>query len=99
MESCVASVEFQVSVADSYGLSNSATMYITVNPAPPILATAARAGSNFSLNWSGGIAPYQVQIATNLAAPFWQNLGAPTNSPPVSLSPSNQAAFFRILGN
>jgi hypothetical protein len=90
---------FQVSAADSYGLSNSATMYITVTAAPSILATASRAGSNFFLNWSGGIAPYQVQIATNLGAPLWQNLGAPISSPPVSLSPSNQAAFFRILGN
>jgi hypothetical protein len=90
---------FQVSVADPYGLSNSATIYITVTGAPPILATAARAGSNFFLNWSGGIAPYQIQIATNLAAPLWQNLGAPVSSPPVSLSPSNRAAFFRILGN
>jgi hypothetical protein len=90
---------FQVAAADPYGLSNSATMYITVTPAPPILATAARAGSNFSLNWSGGISPYQVQIATNLPAPFWQNLGAPVISPPVSVSPSNRAAFFRILGN
>jgi hypothetical protein len=90
---------FQVNAANPYGMSNSATMYVTVTAAPPIHATAARAGTNFSLNWSGGIAPYQVLIATNLAAPVWQNLGAPTNSPPVSLSPSNQAAFFRILGN
>jgi hypothetical protein len=91
---------FQVNASDPYGLSNSATMYITVTAAPPIVASVARAGSNLSLNWSGGIAPYQIQIATNLAAPLWQNLEAPIRgSPPVSLSPSNRAAFFRILGN
>lgn len=90
---------FQVGAADNYGLSNSAIMYITVTAAPPILASSALAGSNFSLRWSGGIAPYQVQVATNLAAPHWQNLGAPLSSPSVSLSLSNQAAFFRILGN
>jgi hypothetical protein len=90
---------FQVGAVDPYGLSNSATMYITVTAAPPILATSTLVDTNFFLDWSGGIAPYQVQIATNLAAPLWQNLGAPVSSPPVSLSPSNPAAFFRIIGN
>jgi len=83
----------------NYALSAAQVRNHFAAASPPIIATASRAGSNFFLNWSGGIAPYQVQIATNLGAPLWQNLGAPISSPPVSLSPSNQAAFFRILGN
>jgi hypothetical protein len=83
----------------NYALSAAQVRNHFAAASPPIIATASRAGSNFILNWSGGIAPYQVQIATNLGAPLWQNLGAPVSSPPVSLSPSNQAAFFRILGN
>ena len=57
-----------------------------------------RQGANVSLSWNGGIAPYQVQMATNLANPNWQNLGAPVNAGSLLVSPSNDAAFYRVFG-
>jgi hypothetical protein len=50
------------------------------------------------LNWTGGIAPYQVQVATNLSTIEWQNFGSTTGGTSLLLAPTNAAAFYRILG-
>jgi hypothetical protein len=89
---------FVVSASDPGNLSNSATMTLTVNAAPAIIALASLQGTNLVLSWSGGIAPYQVQMATNLTSPAWQTIAGPTNGTSVSLSPSNDAGFYRIVG-
>lgn len=89
---------FVVRVSDSGGLSASATLLITVDPAPVINASFGLQAGNLQLNWSGGISPYQIQMTTNLANPNWQNLGVPVNATNLLLSPSNAAAFYRILG-
>lgn len=89
---------FLVSVTDPGGLTSSATMNILVNPALPIVAGISFDGVDFDLNWSGGIAPYQVQMTTNLPAAGWINVGSPINASSISLTPSNDAAFYRILG-
>lgn len=89
---------FVVSVTDSGGLSNTATMYIDVTPAPPIISGLSPQAGGLLLNWSGGIAPYQVQETTNLVAPNWQSLAGPISSNSLSLTPSNSAMFYRILG-
>ncbi|MDE3066333.1 MAG: hypothetical protein KGJ60_02155 [Verrucomicrobiota bacterium] len=89
---------FLVSVTDSGGLSNTATLNITVLPAPPILLGIINATTNLVLNWSGGIAPFQAQMSTNLASPNWVNVGSPISSNTLVIAPSNAAAFYRILG-
>jgi uncharacterized repeat protein (TIGR03803 family) len=88
---------FVVSVADLEGLSNSATMYITVAP-PAFSASLMPQGSNLMLSWSGGNGPYQIQVTTNLSNPDWQNIGVPGNVTNFLVTPSNVSSFYRIQG-
>jgi uncharacterized repeat protein (TIGR03803 family) len=88
---------FIVSVADLEGLSNSATMYILVS-VPGFVLQLVPQGPNLMLTWSGGIGPYQVELATNLNNPVWQNVGAPSSATNILLSPSNVCSFYRVQG-
>jgi hypothetical protein len=72
-------------------------MYINVT-ANPIVETISIQGTNLLLEWTGGVAPYQVQTTTNLGVPSWQNLGDPTSATNLILSPSNAGVFYRIQG-
>ncbi len=89
---------FVVRAMDPGGLSATATMNIAVTAAPPILSGITFQGSDLLLSWGGGIAPYQVQIVTNLASLDWQPVGSPTTATSLLLSPTNTSAFYRILG-
>jgi hypothetical protein len=89
---------FAVSVTDSGNLSDTATMEIPVLAAPAIVSTFSFQAGELVLNWGGGIGPFQVQTTTNLANPDWQNVGDATTTNSLSITPSNAAAFFRILG-
>jgi uncharacterized repeat protein (TIGR03803 family) len=89
---------FIVSVSDFEGLSNNATMYINVTPAPPIVVQLILQGPGLMLSWSGGIAPFQVELATNLSSSAWQNVAGPTNVTNIVLSPSNVSSFYRVRG-
>ncbi|HUE36703.1 MAG TPA: putative Ig domain-containing protein, partial [Candidatus Acidoferrum sp.] len=90
---------FVVSATDQTGLSNIATMYVPVTAAPPILPEISQQAGSLMLNWSGGIAPYQVQMATNLLNPNWQDVGGTVSGTNLVVTPSNSAAFYRIIGN
>jgi hypothetical protein len=98
LSSDVGSNGFLVSVTDPGGLSASATLSIMVLPAPPMMAAITLQDTNVSLNWTGGIAPYQVQIATDFTALAWQPLGTPTSANSLLLPATNPAAFYRIVG-
>ena len=89
---------FVLSATDSIGLSNSATMNLTVTAAPAIGTSAVMQGNNLQLNWAGGIGPYQVQMTTNLVSPVWQNVGAVINANTLMVLPTNGATFYRIEG-
>jgi hypothetical protein len=90
---------FLVRVADPAGAFSTATMNLVVAAAPPISSTMDLQGPNVVLNWAGGIPPYQVQVATNLTVPInWQNIGAPVSGNAISITPSNNAAFYQIQG-
>jgi hypothetical protein len=89
---------FVVSVTDPGGLFNTAAMNIAVTAAPPIISGLSTQAGGLLLNWSGGIAPYQVQAATSLVDPNWQNLAGMISSNNVSVTPTNGAMFYRILG-
>jgi len=89
---------FAVSVTDAGNLSDTATMNISVLPAPAIVSTFSFQAGEFTLNWDGGIGPFQVQTTTNLANPDWQNIGETTATNSLTITPSNAAAFFRIVG-
>jgi hypothetical protein len=65
---------------------------------PQIFSTITFQSRGLQLSWSGGIAPYQVQAATNLVNPDWQNIGGLVSSNSLSITPSNSATFYRIVG-
>jgi predicted alpha-1,6-mannanase (GH76 family) len=90
---------FTVRATDASGLSGTATMSLVVLPAPPIITSAVLQGSSLRLNWTGGIALYQVQLTTNLLNPNWKNLGAPIGANSLLVSPTNGTAFYRVFGH
>lgn len=87
---------FLVSVKDTGGLSNTATMYVTVTPAPPIVPSVTSIPGLVSINWNGGIAPYGLEMSTDLVN--WVSLANSISSNSFSIVPSNSAAFYRIGG-
>jgi len=91
---------FIVSVTDPGTLSGTATLNVFVQQqaASPIVASLEPQTGLLLLNWTGGVGPYQVQQATNLDNPIWENFGAPISGNTLSLTPSNAAAFYRIVG-
>jgi uncharacterized repeat protein (TIGR03803 family) len=90
---------FTVSLVDANGWSSSATLPITVVHSQLVLTASLSQGQNLVLSWTGGQSPsYQLQSATNLATPVWQDLGAPTTNTSVVLRPAHAAAFYRIQG-
>jgi hypothetical protein len=94
----VGSNSFVVSATDPGGISNTATMNITVTTAPPIISTISVQAGSLLLSWSSGIVPYQVQATTNLLNPDWQNVGGTISSNSLSVTPTNDAMFYRIVG-
>jgi hypothetical protein len=89
---------FTLSLADTNGWSTTANMNITVAPLPTITATITSRGTNLLLTWSGRKPPYQVQTASELVNPGWQNLGSPTTNTTMLLLPTNAGTFYRIQG-
>lgn len=84
-----------------YGPANysasSSTFTFTV--AIPFVSSLTLSNGVLTLEWSGGVAPYQVQTATNLGTPDWQNLGPETSSTSLSLPVGDSPAYFRIVGH
>jgi hypothetical protein len=89
---------FLVRVTDTGGLSSTAVMNLPVAAAPAIVLSATLQGTNLLLNWSGGITPYQVQTASDLGNPVWQNVGTPSGATSLSVPATNGAAFYRVYG-
>lgn len=94
----VGNSSFSVSVTDPGGLSNTATMNLTVIGAPPIVASITPEAGGLLLSWTGGIAPYDVQCTTNLAPPFWQDVSGSIPSNSFFLTPTNDMMFYRVGG-
>jgi hypothetical protein len=94
----VATNSFTVQAADPAGLTNTATMRITVTPAPPINLVLSLDNTNIVIDWNGGIPPYQVQTITNLGNMAWEDLGGPIQTNRLVLLPTNSVMFFRVLG-
>jgi hypothetical protein len=97
LSSDVGTNSFVVSVTDPGGLFGTANMAVNVAPAPPIVSTMSFQAGSITLNWSGGVGPYQVQTATNIINPDWQTVGT-IGGGSFSITPSNDAAFYRIIG-
>jgi subtilase family serine protease len=89
---------FVVSVTDTGSLSNTATLNLSVQPAPTIVSSITNNATNIVLNWTGGIAPFQVQASTNLADPGWLIVGDSISSNMFIIVPSEPVEFYRIMG-
>ena len=89
---------FVVRVTDPGGLFDSASMNIVVAAIPKITMAISPQANNLVLSWNGGVAPYQLQVATNLLNPSWDNVGGPIATNSLSITPTNWAAFYRIYG-
>jgi hypothetical protein len=89
---------FVVSATDTGSLSNTANLYIQVESAAPIVSGLTNNADNIVLNWSGGIAPFQILMSTNLTDPIWIDIGDSINSNSFNIAPTNPAAFYRISG-
>jgi hypothetical protein len=87
---------FVVSVTDIPGLSNQATMFITV--AAPISLSISKNGAEVTLGWTGGYPPYQVLMETSPSSRLWSNVGVPLNTNKWTFTPSSPEAFFRVQG-
>ncbi len=89
---------FVIKVTDGTGLFSNANMSVNVTAAPPIVLSIAPQGSNVLLNWSGGIAPFQVKMATGLNSAAWTNVGTATSTTNMTITPSNSSTFYRVQG-
>jgi hypothetical protein len=55
----------------------------------------------FTVRWSGGVPPYQVQTRTSLSSGAWENYRLPTNEQSMEidiLDIDGPNAFIRVLG-
>jgi hypothetical protein len=89
---------FVVSVKDPGGLSNTATMLLSVAAAPSINASLTNQNGSLALSWTGGVSPYSVQMSTNLGDTNWQTVATGVVTSNYLVAPTNGAAFFRIKG-
>ena len=64
----------------------------------PIICTLTLQSNALTLQWSGGLPPYQVQMATNVAAPSWNNLGSASTNTSMTLQLGADPVFYRIAG-
>ncbi|HYG22531.1 MAG TPA: LamG-like jellyroll fold domain-containing protein [Verrucomicrobiae bacterium] len=89
---------FNVRVTDGH-LMDTALMHIHVLSAANITATIVTESSDLQLRWTGGIPPYQLQMRTNLEAGDWTTIGEAIFGNELTVTPTNAAAWYRILGN
>jgi hypothetical protein len=87
-----------MSVTDTSGLSSSATVSVFVAAAAPIIASISTQVGGLQLSWSGGVAPYQVQAATNWQSNNWQTLAQSVSGNTWNIFPTNSSMFFRVSG-
>ena len=89
---------FLVRATDPSGLATQATLNLGVIGAAPIVLTASPQENALVLSWVGGIAPYQVEAATNPSSPAWQNFGLLISSNTLTAPATNEAMIFRVRG-
>lgn len=63
----------------------------------PIVATVSRSGSNATINWTGGSAPFVLERTLGLSPTNWVSIATNT-TPPFIVPISGASAFFRIRG-
>jgi len=64
----------------------------------PIRETLSAQAGGLVLHWTGGVPPFRVQLATQLAPANWRDL-LTNAAPPVPIAPDNPSGYYRVLGN
>jgi len=77
-------------------LTSSDIRQLAIESAPPIRAAITNAGDHLLLNWTGGLAPYQVQTKSNLTSGTWQDEDGPLGVNSLIIASTNTAGFYRI---
>ena len=62
-----------------------------------ITVSILRSGTNVTVNWTGGVAPYTVQWASSLSPTTWSDV-VTTSANSTNLPITNLAGFFRVGG-
>ena len=88
---------FGVFVVDSGGLSASADLNVNVL-GPHIQVNLVTQGTNLMISWAGGNGPYQLEVTTDLGSTNWQIVNIPTNATSFVIVPTNNAAFYQVVG-
>jgi hypothetical protein len=88
---------FVISVTDPAGLIGNATLTIQVIPVTPIRSSLVMQGADLLLNWTGGSGPYRVEMTTDLTSTNWQEVASGLEASSFVITPTNSAAFYRIL--
>jgi len=86
-----------VFVRTYYGTTSSDSAPVNFTVASPLVPKLISQGTNFLLRWTGGAGTFQVQVATNLSTPVWQNYGTAGTNQSLTITAANRAAFFRVL--
>ena len=70
---------------------------VVITVSQPIWITAALAGTNLSLTWTGGLGPYVLQQSGTLPVNIWSGV-LTTSSQNATLPITNASSFFRVQG-
>lgn len=89
-------IDRTLSAAEVQALGGPQAGGIMVSRAPITLSIETNA-SHVTLHWTGGPGLYQLQTATNLTNPSWQNVGNPSSATSATLPHTAEAAYFRVI--
>ena len=78
-------------------MPTSAVMSAIEYVSPARLTITAQTSTNLSLAWSGGHAPYQVQMKSNLVDPVWSNSGSPITTNAAVIPIDAAQSFIRVV--
>lgn len=83
-----------------YGTSSKAdspAVTFTVGDPTPITGAMSPQGTNLILKWTGAPGLFRVQMATHLGAEAWQEISPAATNTEFVITPSNRAAFYRVV--
>jgi hypothetical protein len=87
-----------VAFANAAQTNTTAYDAVVINVVNGIRMTVQRAGTNATLRWTGGIAPFRVESVGNLPATNWTAVAAGLNTNSLNIVFTNSGRFYRVRG-
>ena len=80
---------------------NSIVFYTPSATSPAQIKSVARSGNDFTLAWTGGVPPYNIDSRASLSAGLWSTVVSNilTLSATVTNGVSSSTGFFRVSGH